>query len=411
MTNNRTPIAKHNLASGERTCRLAILASHPIQYQVPLFRALASRPEIDLHVFFYYRWGVERYRDPGFGVSFSWDVPLLEGYRYAFLHNLSPRPTPSHFWGVINLGIVAVILRGGFDAIWIHGWTLASNWIAWAAGASSRTPILLRGESNGLAEPEGLKGKVKRVVLPAFFKRVSGFLAIGTNNAIFYKSYGVPKERIFWTPYTVDTGFFVKHAQRLAGQKRLLREQEGIPPDLPVILFCGKLLEKKRPFDLLRALTLGRYPKASLVFVGDGPLRAEMVRFIAEHRLANVHVLGFRNQTELPACYAMADVLVLPSSFEPWGLVLNEAMCFSLPVIASDQVGAAADLVRDGVNGFTYPVGNVEALADRLQKILADEQAREEMGKQSYMIINRWGIEEDVEGVLKALKSVASRRI
>lgn len=388
-----------------------MLASHPIQYQAPLFRALAARREIDLVVFFCSRWGVERYCDPGFGVSFSWDVPLLDGYRHIFLKNLSPRPSPSHFWGVINPGITAAILRGGFDAIWIHGWYLASNWLAWVAGASSRTPVLLRGESSGLAEPGGLKGKMKRTVLTAFFERISGFLAIGTSNATFYRSYGVPEEKIFWTPYAVDNGFFREQARNLAGQKRLLREKEGISQDLPVILFCGKLIEKKCPFDLLRAFAiLGGYPKASLVFVGDGPLRPKMECFVSEHRLANIYFLGFRNQTELPVCYAMADLLVLPSSVEPWGLVLNEAMCFGLPVIASDRVGAAADLVQEGINGFTYPVGNVKALADRLQGVLADEQGRQEMGLQSCAIISRWGIKEDAEGLLKALRSVVSKR-
>lgn len=404
---------KQSLVSGKRAYRLAILASHPIQYQAPLFRALAARPEIDLHVFFCCRWGVEHYRDPGFGVSFSWDTPLLKGYSHTFLRNLSPCPGGlTRFLGVVNTGIVVAILRGKFDAIWIHGWYLASNWIAWATGISTRTPILLRGESNGLAEPGGLKGGIKRAVLTALFKRISGFLAIGTNNANFYRSYGVPEEKIFWMPYAVDNNFFMEHAQRLAGQKRLLREREGIPPDLPVILFCGKFLEKKRPFDLLWALTLlDGYPKASLVFVGDGPLRAEMERLTTEHRLTNVYFLGFRNQTELPTYYAMADILVLPSSFEPWGLVLNEAMCFGLPVIASDQVGAAVDLVQEGINGFIYPVGDVKALADRLQRVLVNERARQEMGHQSRTIISRWGIEEDVEVLLKALHSVTNKRI
>jgi len=107
----------------------------------------------------------------------------------------------------------------------------------------------------------------------------------------------------------------------------------------------------------------------------------------------------------------MADVLILPSSFEPWGLVCNEAMCFGLPVIVSDRVGAAADLVRDGVNGFTYPFGDVEALADRLQTVLADEQRRQTMGEQSRIIINRWGFQEDITGLLDALRAVVRKKV
>jgi hypothetical protein len=171
--------------------RLAVLTSHPIQYQAPLFRALASQSEIDLHVFFCCRWGVEQYRDPGFGVSFSWDTPLLYGYNATFLHNLSPCPGPAQFLGIVNPGIVSVILRGQFDAFWIHGWALASNWVAWATAASTSLPILLRGESNGLAESIGLKGMLKRTVLKTFFSQLAGFLAIGTSNRNFYTSYGV----------------------------------------------------------------------------------------------------------------------------------------------------------------------------------------------------------------------------
>jgi len=389
--------------------RLAVLASHPIQYQAPLFRSLSVRPDIELHVFFCCRFGLDRYMDPGFEVSFSWDIPLIDGYPRTFLNNLSLVPNPSHFWGLVNPGIVTPILRGGFDAIWIHGWSFATNLIAWAAASITRLPILLRCETNGLSEPIGLKGALKRLILSTFFSKVAGFLAIGTSNTNFYKSYGIPDKRIFLTPYTVDNLFFFNRAQALHDKKRLLREKQGIPPDLPVILFCGKFHHNKRPFDLLKAYTLmnGR-PTASLVFVGDGPLRSEMEHFVADKHLRNVCFLGFKNQQEMPTCYALADLLVLPSSSEPWGLVLNEAMCNGLPIIASDRVGAVADLVRNGVNGYTYPVGDIEVLTERMQQIVGNEDARLEMGNRSRAIINRWGIEESVQGVLQSFEWIRS---
>src|SRR5439155_21786421 len=168
--------------------RLAIVISHPIQYQAPLFRALSKRSEIDLHVFFGCRAGWERYHDPGFGVTFSWDIPILEGYKHTFLCNIGPSASPSRFFGVVNPGIVAGIWRGKFDAVWIHGWALATNWIAWAGASALHMPILLRGETNGLTEPSGLRRRVKRMVLQTLFSRVAGFLAIGTNNENYYKS-------------------------------------------------------------------------------------------------------------------------------------------------------------------------------------------------------------------------------
>lgn len=390
--------------------RLAILTSHPIQYQVPLFRALAARPELDLHVFFCCRRGLEPYNDPGFQMTFFWDRPLLEGYRHTFLRNLSPYPDPSRFSGLVNLGVLAPILQGHFDALWIQGWALVSNWIAWAGAAARHVPVLLRGESNGLSEPAGLKGTMKWLILRLFFSQIAGFLAIGTRNADFYKSYGISEKAIFWTPYTVDNDFFIGHARAIAGQKALLRKKHGLPIDLPMILFCGKFLTQKRPLDLLRAFALFRNQlEASLVFVGEGPLKGEMERFIAERRLANVYFLGFRNQGELPACYAMADVFVLPSGFEPWGLVVNEAMCFGLPVIASNQVGAAADLVRHGENGFRYTAGDVDALAVHLQGLLRNPERACEMGQRSLNIISTWNYKACIQGVLDGLAYVTAR--
>jgi glycosyltransferase involved in cell wall biosynthesis len=347
--------------------------------------------------------------DPGFELSFSWDIPLTDGYPHTFLTNLSLVPSLSHFWGLVNPGIITPILRGAFDAIWIHGWSLATNLIALTAASITRLPVLLRCETNSLSEPTGLKGALKRLILRNLFSNVAGFLAIGTSNVQFYKSYGIGDERIFLTPYAVDNLFFSNRTQTLPDKKRLLLEKHGIRPDLPVILFCGKFYDRKRPFDLLKAFTLMKdRPTASLVFVGDGPLRSEMERFVADKQLRNVYFLGFRNQQEMPTCYALADLLVLPSSQEPWGLVLNEGMCNGLPIIASDRVGAVADLIREGVNGYTYPVGNIEALTDRMQRIVGNEDARLEMGNQSRAIINRWGIEESVQGVLQSLEWIRS---
>lgn len=383
-----------------------MLASHPIQYQAPLFRALAARPEIQLHVFFCRRWGIDPYQDPGFQITLSWDTPLLEGYPYTFLPNWSPFPSSSGFFGTINPGILSALRPGSFDAVLIHDWALASDWLGWAAAAFRRLPILLRGETNGLAEPTGLRRWIKRFILKILFCRVEGFLAIGTHNANFYRSCGVPENRIFWTPYAVDNSFFLKQAGPLNGPKALLRAKKGLPPDPPVILFCGKLIEKKRPFDLLKAFSLlDGNPKSSLAFVGEGPLRIPMKRFVAEKGLANVFFLGFCNQSELPPCYAMADALVLPSGEEPWGLVLNEAMCFGLPIIASDRVGAAADLVREGLNGFVYPVGDVTALAEGLRKTLRDPDVGQAMGSRSKEMIQRWGLEETVEGIVQCLNA------
>lgn len=389
---------------------VAVLTSHPIQYQAPLFRALTETGEVDLRVLFCSSYGVGSHVDKVFGTEFAWDIPLLEGYKYTFLKTFGPRPGPGRvFTGCINPEIRHVLAQRQYDAVWIHGWSQASCWLAFQACRKLNIPIVLRGETNGLREPSGPKGLVKKLILSRLFREVSAFLAIGTNNAAFYSGYAIPPEKMFLTPYAVDNSFFLSRSVIDPAEKRRLREREGIAPDLPVILFCGKFADYKNPLELLLAFRqLNKNPESSLVFAGDGPLKSAMKNYVAEQKLKHVHFLGFRNQTQLPACYALADVFVLPSRYEAWGLVVNEAMCSGLPIIASDKVGAARDLVREGVNGFVYPSGNASLLADRLQRILGDENLRRDMSAQSRAVIQGWGIGEAVTGVLRALEYLKS---
>jgi glycosyltransferase involved in cell wall biosynthesis len=394
-----------------RPLRVAALVSHPIQYQAPLFRALAREAAIELEVLYCSDAGCRSHRDDGFGVAVQWDVPLLDGYACQFPRNLSPRPNPSTALGVINPGLYSAIRKGRFDVVWVHGWSLASNWIGFTAAFCNRIPVLVRGETNGLAEPAGVKGALKRRLLGWLFRKVHGILAIGTHNARFYESYGVAADKIFHAPYTVDNERFQAQAGALLPQRASLRRLAGLPEDKPVILFCGKLQPYKRPMDLLAAYAmLPPELGASLVFVGDGPLRQELERFAGQYDLERVRFAGFRNQSELPGYYALADVLVLPSGFEQWGLVVNEAMCFGLPVIVSDRVGCARDLVRTGRNGYTFVAGDVPDLADRLARMLSRDDLRR-FGAESRAVISGWGIPQTAGGILEAVQNVARYRV
>jgi glycosyltransferase involved in cell wall biosynthesis len=393
-----------SVTEGTRPYRLAILVSHPIQYQAPLYRALAARPEIDLTVFFCSDWGLKTYRDEGFGQELKWDVPLLDGYRSEFLPNVNPKPNLSRFWGLINPAIIQRLRNGDFDAVWIHGWAHVTDWLAMLTAFASGIPVLLRGDSNLLPTLPRWKRILKRAVLTWLFRKVSGFLAIGRYNAEFYGAYGVPKEKIFYVPYAVDNDFFLSKAEELRPRKIELKRKFGMPEDLAVILFCGKLIPVKRPMDLLQVFAqLSKDVRCTLVFVGDGPLHSELEAYVQEHEPQHVYFMGFQNQTELPTFYAMADVFVLPSGSEQWGLVVNEAMCFGLPVIVSDQVGAGGDLVREGVNGFVYPAGDVIFLSARLKLLLTNASIRQKMGNASLEIIIPWAYPTCVRGVLDYL--------
>lgn len=383
--------------------KLAILATHPIQYQAPLFRALAAHPELDVKVYFCARDGAAEYFDAGFGRRVQWDVPLLEGYDHEFLPNWSPRPNPSRFAGVINPQIVARLRRDHPDALLLQGWSRTTEWIAMLAAFTTGIPVLFRTEAHLLRPPRGWRRVVKQAILPQALRRVHTCLAIGTLNYAFYRAYGVDEHRILQAPYAVDNDFFTAAADRLAPRRDALREKHGVPGAAPIILFAGKLIPQKAPMDLLRAFARAG-AGARLVYVGDGALRDLLEKEAQALGVAErVIFAGFRNQSELPEWYALSDVFALPSTYETWGLVVNEAMCYGLPIVASDSVGAAADLV-DRENGAVFPTGDVDELAKQLTQILSDPEGRTVMGKRSRARIEAWSYRENVDAIVEAVR-------
>ncbi len=400
------------MAGSNRTTtrfRLAIVASHVIQYQGPLFQRLAACPEIDLTVFYCSDQGLSTYLDRGFGKKIAWDVPLLDGYQFEFVPNRSPFPDPSRPAGLMNPGLIRRIRHGGFDAVWVHGWANLSAWIAMIAAFSARVPVLMRGETNLIQVVPGWKRPLKRLLLKNLFGCVAGFLAVGRYNREFYQDFGVENERIFLVPYAVNNQLFLAQANRHLGRKADLRRQLSLPADAVTILFSGKLIPQKSPMDVLLAVErLPNREQFSLVYLGDGPLRAQLEARARALGMKNVVFAGFQNQTLLGGYFAAADIFVLPSRFERWGLVVNEAMCFGLPVVVSDQVGAAGDLVQD--NGLVYPAGDINALTGCLARLAGDEELRRSMGQASRAKIEQWSYEEDCQGVLQALRAVTAPR-
>lgn len=390
-----------------RRWRLAYLVSHPIQYQAPLLRLIAAQPDIDLTVFFQSEGALHGSLDPGFGQVVRWDVPLLEGYRSEFLPSLGPRSAERSF----SYGIVGRLRRGGFDALWVHGYAPAFNWQAMLAAKAMGLKIFVRDE----ATASSIKRSPARRLAKRLFFRVlagvaDGFLAIGSANRDYYLAQGIAASRIFSVPYCVDNNFFAARAAASSARREALRSELGLELGRPVILFGSKFQPRKRPLDLLRAYArlvaaATAYAPPYLLYAGDGELRAALEAEAAREGLAGVRFLGFRNQTELPAFYDLCDVFVLPSANEPWGLVVNEVMAAARPVVVTDEVGCAPDLVRPGVNGFTVAVGDVAALAAALGQILASPERVRAMGAASRDIIGRWSFREDVEGLREALRA------
>jgi len=384
--------------------RLAALFSHPIQYFAPLFRTLAARADVDLTVYYCSRQGVDEYQDSEFGTNVKWDIPLLEGYRHRFLPNWRHNLPVGGFLSLINPSIVSELRKERYDAILIHGYSHLTDWLAFLAAKAVSTAILLHGESHLLDVRRPVIRISKEVLLLSLMKWIDAGLYIGSRNQEFYKHYGLPERRLHFTPYTVDNAYFQAKAIELSGQRQTLRLGLGVPDDRPIILFVGKLIPKKQPLQLLRAFSqVRRKYECALVFVGDGVLRSKIEQAVFSEAIPDVHITGFQNQLEIPKAYSAGDLLVLPSAWgETWGLVINEAMNFGLPVITSNKVGCAGDLICEGENGYTAPWNDLSALVNSLEVLVSDASLRHAFGQRSLEIIKGWSIERTADGIVQA---------
>jgi glycosyltransferase involved in cell wall biosynthesis len=403
--------ARATVFSAERPLRLAYFVSHPIQYQAPLLRRIARERDVDLKVFFSSNLSVRGYRDPGFGVSVKWDIPLLDGYKHEFLPVLRDADQLGTLKPV-NFGIRRILRKQGFDAVWVHGYNRLANLQTILAASLLRIPVLLRAESNLDDRPRSGKTLLaKRIFFGLLRSRISAALAIGESNAVYWRHYLGKEFPIFPCSYAVDNEFFRRESARAKESREEFRRSLGLDPGQPVILFASKLQTRKRCIDLVDAylqLATSSPPDRIpyLLIVGDGEERAALESRAQEAPPGNIRFLGFRNQTELPRLYDLCNVFVLASVDEPWGLVVNEVMNAARPVIVTDQVGCHKNLVQNGVNGFVVKAYDTQALADSLRAILTDEQTWQTMGAQSLQIVQNYNFEENVRGIRQALHHV-----
>ena len=383
--------------------RVAHLVSHPIQYFVPLYRELARRPEIELTVFFFSDRTLGTFHDSEFGREIRWDIDLHDGYRSCFLPSSHDAPTGYGVRRRLNRDVLRALSRREYDVVWAHGYMHPTVWGARAVAAVCGVPFLLREEQTLLRSRGRARQAFKYPLLRLLLAGTTG-LFIGRSNRAFLEHYGVRGDRLFFAPYCVDNNFFRAAAAQLNGRKEVLRREFGLDPAKPVVLFAGKLSEMKRPLMLLRAFAeVSAELPCSLLFAGDGALRASIEREIAEANLRDVVLTGFLNQTEIGRAYGAADLLVLPSiGRETWGLVVNEAMNFRLPVVVSDQVGCAQDLVHDGVNGYVVPSDDERSLAEALRTLVRDSDLRARFGEASFAIVEEYGIDRCADGIVSA---------
>jgi len=351
--------------------RLAFVVSHPIQYYVPLYRRLADRTDVEIKVFFSWHDGSASQHDPGFNRAFSWDIPLTEGYEYELVSNRSRHPGTHHFWGLQNPDLVRRVIDWRPDAVHITGYAYASHLNAIKRFKHLRVPVLFRGDSHLLNEKRhGLRWEVKHFLLSWIYSHVRGFLYVGKHNYNYYRAFGVPDSKLFYCPHSIEVDRFAEPNDALEIQARRWRKELGIAESAKVLLYAGKFERKKQPVELMQAVGEVNMPNLVLVMVGSGELENQVCRLAAETPAA-YRVLPFQNQSRMPIVYRLGDIFTLPSLYdETWGLAATEAIASGRPLLLSNKVGCAPDVIESGSDGYIFPSDDWEQFKSKLCELM-----------------------------------------
>jgi glycosyltransferase involved in cell wall biosynthesis len=361
--------------------RLAVIASHPIQYAVPLYQRLARREDIATKVFFTWHAGQEPVEDRGFSQHVAWDIPLTSGYEFELVRNTARDPGPYRFFGLRTPNLVERVIAWKPDLVLVNGWAWLSHLRALQAFARLGVRTLFRGDSHLLdMARRGPRWWIKRRLLRRVFSWPAGFLVVGSANRAYYEALGVPPARLHPCPHSIDVARFAEPAETLEREAVGWRRELGISPRETVLLYAGKFERKKRPVELMQMVGRLRRGDVVLVLVGSGELQGEIDAIAAQDPI-RFRVLPFQNQSRMPLVYRLGDLFVLPSAYgETWGLAVNEAMSCGRPVVVSDRVGCAADLV-DPDCGWVFPWDDLSTLERTIDSLVDNTDRLAQMGR------------------------------
>jgi glycosyltransferase involved in cell wall biosynthesis len=366
---------------------------------------MASRPELDLHVYYCHKATPREQAEAGFGVEFDWDLPLLDGYPYTFLTNVAASRDYLGFGRFNTPEIKAIIQRHEYDAVLVNGWHYRSAWQAIWACWKSKVKLMVRGDSH-LYTPRGIaKQAFKSLAYHRFIPRFDACLAVGQWSREYFMHYGAAPQRVFFVPHAVDARKFQIETERLKPRRPELRKKTNLNRDATVFMFSGKFIPKKRPIDFVYAIkkAVQRNPRIEGLMVGDGPLRGECEALVREQNLP-VRFTGFLNQSQITEAYVASDALALPSDGgETWGLVVNEAMACGLPCIVSDRVGCGPDLVIPEKTGSIFRLGDVDALANSMLELAESPERIISMGVEAKNRLRNYSVDTAVKGIIESL--------
>jgi glycosyltransferase involved in cell wall biosynthesis len=410
------------------TKRLAIICTHPIQYYAPVFQLLAKK--VQLKVFYTVGAQSSYQYDKGFDRTIEWDLPLLVGYDYIFLKNNAKSPGTHHFRGIQNPDLIQELNNFEASGILIYGWAWQSHLKA-IRFFKGKIPIYFRGDSTLLNRSAGIKAFLRKISLTWIYKYIDIAFYVGTHNKTYYKAFGLVEKQLIFAPHAIDNHRF---GTVEIDQAKKIRKHLNIAENERIVLFAGKLIPVKNPFLLLQAFIELDLPNVHLLFVGNGELEGSLKLRVESlgsteslpteessglsvekgesnppptpsrggHNFSpkeRIHFMDFQNQTQMPAVYQACDLFCLPSKSETWGLAVNEAMAAGKPVLVSEKVGCAIDLVTKET-GAIFKTNDLDDLKEKLIALTKDKKQLQEMGKSAQQFVQKWSFETQMNTIL-----------
>jgi glycosyltransferase involved in cell wall biosynthesis len=387
--------------------KLIIYSSNPVQYQTPIYKELV-KTNIDFTVLFGDEIGFKSFVQKETGITIQWDIDLLSGYKYKFMKNYS-RDSREGFFSRINPSIYFELYKYKPEVVLIHGYDTFTTWFTLIAAKIINIKIIWRGESvlRGIENENSLKQTIKKLILKKFFKACDAVMYSCSGNKEYLKFYGVSRDKLFPFPCAVDNDFFQNERMKYNSEVKSIKKEIGIDLNDMVVLFSARFTIRKRPVDLLNALAKIDSRNITVLLVGDGSERLVMESFVKDNNIKAVFT-GFQNQTEISKYYFISDVSVIISDYDPSPKTMNEVMNFELPIIVTDVVGTAYDLVQDGENGFIVNVGDIDTISKKIDFLNKNRDELKKMGKKSFETVQNWNYKEDVKGILDAFKHVTN---
>lgn len=384
--------------------KLAVITTHPIQYNAPLFELLAKRGKLDLKVF--YTWGrdvLESKYDPGFQREVAWDIPLLEGYAYTFVNNVAKQQGSHHFSGINNPTLCSEITDWSADVILVFGWAFKSHLKA-IRFFHKKKKILFRGDSTFVTAQSWLKSLIRKQFLQFVYRHVDTCLYVGTNNRNYYKRCSVADTKLLFAPHAIDNDRFYDRDGNYQLKADTWKAELGIEPEAVTLLFAGKLTKDKNAqllIDTLPLLSGTNFP-VHLIIVGNGEFEMSLKSRAAGN--THIHFVPFQNQAMMPVVYRLGDIFVMPTlTSDTWGLAINEAMASGRAVVVSNMCGAAVDLVKEGENGFVFNSTDPDDFRKKILTLCHDKNLCLYMGANSGEMIKGWSLLQVAEAIENAV--------